>query len=74
MTSAPLVSVCTPTYNGDRYLAECLETVLSQTLEDFEVIVGDVVLERFSGRMTAAQVEVVRAKQAEVRARDEITD
>jgi glycosyltransferase involved in cell wall biosynthesis len=37
----PLVSVITPVYNGERYLAECIESVLRQTLTDFEYIIVD---------------------------------
>lgn len=33
------VSVIIPMYNGERYLSEAVESVLSQTLEAFEVIV-----------------------------------
>ncbi|MDD5026620.1 MAG: glycosyltransferase [Candidatus Peribacteraceae bacterium] len=37
----PLVSVCIPTYNGELFLAEALESVLKQTFTDFELIVCD---------------------------------
>ena len=37
----PLVSVVTPVYNGERHLAECLESVLAQRYRDWEHVVVD---------------------------------
>ena len=35
------ISVCIPVYNGERYLAEAIESVLDQTRTDFELLVVD---------------------------------
>jgi len=35
----PFVSVLTPVYNGELYLAECIESVLKQTYKNFEYII-----------------------------------
>jgi glycosyltransferase involved in cell wall biosynthesis len=37
----PTVSICIPTYNGSTYLPECLESALSQTYSDFELLIID---------------------------------
>ena len=37
----PLVSICVPTYNYRRFLADALESALAQTVRDIEVIVVD---------------------------------
>jgi glycosyltransferase involved in cell wall biosynthesis len=37
----PLVSVCIPTYNGERYILEALECVKKQTYENIELVVSD---------------------------------
>jgi glycosyltransferase involved in cell wall biosynthesis len=37
----PLVSIGLPVYNGERFLAQALDSLLGQTLGDFEVIVSD---------------------------------
>jgi glycosyltransferase involved in cell wall biosynthesis len=38
---SPTISVCIPTYNGAKYLRECLDSVLAQTFRDFEVLIVD---------------------------------
>ena len=38
-TRGPLVSVVTPVYNGEDFLAECIESVLNQTYENFEYLI-----------------------------------
>jgi glycosyltransferase involved in cell wall biosynthesis len=37
----PTVSICVPTYNGERYLRPCLDSVLVQTHGDFELLIVD---------------------------------
>lgn len=37
----PLVSIIIPCYNAEMYLAECLDSILSQTMDDFEIICVD---------------------------------
>lgn len=39
--TSPVVSVIIPVHNGERYLRECLDSVLAQTLQQLEVIVVD---------------------------------
>ena len=41
MTTKPLVSILTPTYNHASFIGECIESVLSQTYENFELHVLD---------------------------------
>jgi glycosyltransferase involved in cell wall biosynthesis len=37
----PTVSVCLPVYNGAKYLAQAIESVLAQTCGDFELLIAD---------------------------------
>jgi len=41
MADKPPVSVVIPVHNGERYLAEAIESVLAQTYRSFEVTVVD---------------------------------
>lgn len=59
----PAVSVIIPVYNAEKYLSVCLESLLIQTLQDFEVIavddcstdsslaIAESYLEKFGGRL-----------------------
>ncbi|AFZ08066.1 glycosyl transferase family 2 [Oscillatoria nigro-viridis PCC 7112] len=40
-TSQPLVSICIPTYNGDKYLSEALCSAMAQTYPNLEIIISD---------------------------------
>ena len=37
----PLISICIPTYNGEKYLQEALDSVKNQTYKNIEVIISD---------------------------------
>ena len=37
----PAISIIIPMYNMEKYVGECLESILAQTFQDFEVIVVD---------------------------------
>ena len=41
MENVPAISVIIPMYNVEKYIGECLESILLQTFQDFEVIVVD---------------------------------
>ncbi len=41
MNSEPLVSVCTPVFNGEKFLEDCIKSVFSQTYSNFEYIIVD---------------------------------
>jgi glycosyltransferase involved in cell wall biosynthesis len=41
MGSQPLISVCIPAYNNEKFIAQTLESVLAQTYGHFEIILTD---------------------------------
>jgi glycosyltransferase involved in cell wall biosynthesis len=40
-TFSPLVSIITPTYNHEKYVGDCIDSVLNQTYENWEQIILD---------------------------------
>jgi glycosyltransferase involved in cell wall biosynthesis len=61
----PLVSICVPAYNAERWLADALESGLKQTYSEFELVVAD-------NASTDATVEIARSF-ADPRIRVEMT-
>ncbi|MBE9040224.1 glycosyltransferase [Oscillatoriales cyanobacterium LEGE 11467] len=41
ISQSPLVSICIPTYNGDRFLKDALSSAFAQTYPNIEVILSD---------------------------------
>ena len=39
LKSEPFVSIVTPVYNAEKYLAECIESVLAQTYQNWEYVI-----------------------------------
>ncbi len=37
----PAISIIIPMYNAEKYIGECLDSILAQTFTDYEVIVVD---------------------------------
>lgn len=37
----PLVSICIPTYNGEKFLHECLDSAINQSYRNVEIIIAD---------------------------------
>jgi glycosyltransferase involved in cell wall biosynthesis len=36
-----MISICIPTYNGERYLEQCLNSAVAQTYKDIEIVICD---------------------------------
>ena len=37
----PLISICIPTYNGEKYITEALDSAINQTYKNLEIIISD---------------------------------
>jgi glycosyltransferase involved in cell wall biosynthesis len=59
----PLVSVLVPVFNGEKYLAECLDSVLMQDFPDYELLIS----EDCSRDGTVAVIERYAAKDPRIR-------
>lgn len=49
--NTPLVSVIVPVYNAEKYLSRCVDSILSQTMTDFELLLIDDGSQDESGRI-----------------------
>ena len=63
MPSGPLVSVIMPSFNAERYIAEAIDSVIAQTVTDWELIVVD----DASTDATAAIVAHYRQRDSRIR-------
>lgn len=54
MARRPLVSICMPAYNAERWIAEAVDSALSQSFSDFELVISD-------NASTDRTVEIARA-------------
>ena len=41
MKSIPLISIITPVYNVEQYLPQCIESVINQTFQNWELLLID---------------------------------
>ena len=63
MSDMPLVSVVTPVYNGEEHLAECIESVLSQTYSNWDYTI----VNNCSSDRTLEIAETYAAKDSRIR-------
>ena len=67
---SPKISVIVPMYNTEKYITQCLESVLAQTFKDFELIVIDdcstdnsvKIVERFADKFNG-RLQLIKQKK-----------
>ncbi len=63
MLEEPFISVCTPVYNGEKFLEACIKSVLAQRYGNFEYIIVD----NASTDKTAEIIEEYRSRDSRIR-------
>src|ERR1700722_6944965 len=66
----PLVSVVTPVFNGEAYLAECIESVLAQSYSNWEYIIVNNA--STDGTLRIAEEYAARDRRIRVHSNDEL--
>ena len=70
--NAPKISVLIPLYNRKSYIAQCIDSVLNQTFQDFELIVrddgstdgsADFVAERYAAEISSGKIKLRRNEE-----------
>ncbi len=60
--STPAISVIIPMYNAEKYIGECLDSILAQTFTDYEVIVVDDCSTDNSAKIVESYAEKFKSK------------
>ena len=57
----PLISIIVPVYNVERYLSQCIDSILAQTYENLEIILVDDGSTDNSGKICEDYADTVNA-------------